>query len=55
MREYSREDYVFVQHKVRAKLKEFGCARAGSSKRARWVVDEDMAKRVSEALGMPLR
>ena len=54
VREYTREDYKFVQDDVRAKLKAFDCPKTSSSDRANWAVDEDMANRVAEALGMSL-
>jgi hypothetical protein len=54
VREYTTEDHKFVQHVVRAKLREFGCPKTSSSPRANWIVDEVMAKRVADALDMTL-
>lgn len=54
VREYNREDHRFVQHEVRAKLRELGCPKQSSSLRSDWVVDEEMAKRVAAALGRTL-
>lgn len=51
IRTYTREDYKFVQDGVRAKLREFGCPKRGHELRSGWVVDEQMARRVGEALG----
>ena len=53
-RQYSREDYNFVQHEVRATLKAYGCPKQSASLRSDWVVDEEMAKRVAAALGRTL-
>ena len=51
VREYTRADYKFVQDGVRAKLREFGCPKRGHDVRSDWVIDEQMARRVGEALG----
>jgi hypothetical protein len=53
-REYSREDYIFVQNLVRAKLAEFDCSRGTGTYRPRYVVSEAMARRVADALDRPL-
>lgn len=55
VREYNREDYKFVQYGVRAKLREFGCPKQSSALRSDWVVDEEMATRVGDALGRTIR
>jgi hypothetical protein len=54
VREYSRQDYVFVQDKVRATLTRLGCPRAGGE-RSRFIVDEKMAARVARELGREMR
>ena len=54
VREYTTDDYKFVQHGVRAKLREFGCPKQDSALRANWMIDEPMARRVADALGRPL-
>lgn len=54
VREYNREDYVFVQHEVRDTLRGLGCPKTSSSLRANWVVDEAMAQRVARELGRQL-
>lgn len=41
-------DFKFVQHGVRAKLREFGCPKQSGALRSDWVVDEEMAKRVRD-------
>lgn len=53
VREYSREDYKFVQNRVRLKLTEFQCPRKAGY-RGNFIVDEAMARRVAEALSMAL-
>jgi hypothetical protein len=53
VREYNREDYVFVQHKVRETLRRLGCPKHGSAPRSNWVVDEEMANRVADELQLP--
>jgi len=53
-RGYSREDYIFVQNLVRAKLAEFDCPRGTGTYRPRYSVNEAMARRVANALGRPL-
>lgn len=47
-------DRAFVDD-VRRLLRTFGCPRAGGEHRPRYVVDEEMAKRVALTLGRPLR
>jgi hypothetical protein len=54
-REYNRDDYIFVQNRVRATLRKLGCPKQSSALRSDWVVDKQMAKRVAEELGLPLR
>jgi hypothetical protein len=54
VREYKREDYVFVQHEGRETLRRVGCPKTSSSLRANWVVDEAMAERVAQELGRSL-
>jgi hypothetical protein len=49
------EDGVFIQGQVRPLLRKFRCPKTGSSRQARWLVDEEMAKRVADALGRTLR
>ena len=53
-REYSREDYIFVQLRVRAKLAEFDCSRGTGTYRPRYLVNDVMARRVADALDRPL-
>jgi hypothetical protein len=40
---------------VREVLRRLGCPKDGSSRQARWIVDDEMARRVSAQLGRPLR
>jgi hypothetical protein len=47
-------DYTFVQGEVRRLLQELGCPRAGGSHRPRYLVDEEMARRVASLLGRQL-
>ena len=47
-------DYPFV-HRVRLLLQEFDCPRGDSPARPSYLVDEEMARRVAEALDHPLR
>ena len=49
------EDKPFIQDKVRATLRRFGCPKTSDSPRANWVVDEDMKKRAAEDLRMGLQ
>jgi hypothetical protein len=44
------EDYPFIQGEVRALLREYGCPKTSDSPRARWVVDEEMAGRVTREI-----
>jgi hypothetical protein len=45
----------FLQGRVRPMLRKFGCPKAGTTRQARWLVDEPMARRVAAALGRSLR
>jgi hypothetical protein len=49
--EYGR----FLQGEVRPLLRKFNCPKTGTSTRARWAIDEEMARRVAAALGKTLR
>ncbi|MEK6276356.1 MAG: hypothetical protein AABM30_13650 [Actinomycetota bacterium] len=49
------DDYAFVQEQVRALLQKFGCPRASGAYRPPYLVDEEMARRVADKLGRPLR
>jgi hypothetical protein len=49
-----RGDYDFVQGEVRRLLTEFGCPRASGSYRPRYLVDEEVARRVARELGRTL-
>jgi hypothetical protein len=40
---------------VRRLLKLYDCPKTGSTRQARWLIDEEMAKRVARELGRPLR
>jgi hypothetical protein len=50
-----QEDYPFVQGEVRAALLTLGCPKTSDLQQGRWVVDEEMAKRVARELNRPLR
>jgi hypothetical protein len=50
-RSYDREHYRFIQHQVRATLRQFGCPKQSSALRSDWLVDEEMARRVADTLG----
>lgn len=48
-------DYAFVQGQVRAVLQRLKCPRESGAYRPPYRVDEEMAKRVADALGRTLR
>jgi hypothetical protein len=54
VREYNREDYKFVQYEVRETLRKLNCPKESSAERSDWVVDEEMARRVADELGLEL-
>jgi hypothetical protein len=43
-----------LQEDVRPLLRRFGCAKSGTTRQARWIIDEAMAQRGSVALGLPI-
>lgn len=44
----------FLQGRVRPLLRRLGCPKGGTTRQARWLVDEAMASRVASELGRPL-
>jgi len=45
------EEYKLVQYRVRNILRDLGCPKRTASPRSDWMVDEEMAARVADALG----